>query len=243
MLNIGAYVIVQGYGSGVHVGELVGFEAPEVVFLKNARKALKWDKHERSPALTISGLAKQGIANNPAGTQFSMPVPFVTLVDIAEGYEIEPPALESVQSAAWEGRPIRTPIHDSPRINKSTGQFVPIDMNPLEQWCLITTYAAGIFVAPVLGWSTTKNPEMVDIGGYDDLQSPRMEEAGFKVVEWTEHGDDAQGSIFTRFEMAQFGPGRGSVVERAPNGYTSVVVEMVPITNLALAEFRRQCKD
>jgi len=76
-MKCGDYVIVRCTAAGVHAGELVSYEGPEVI-LRNSRRIWCW-----SGAATLSELAKHG-AKNAEACKFAVVLGEITILDACE---------------------------------------------------------------------------------------------------------------------------------------------------------------
>ena len=86
------YVVVRTYSAGVHVGEIVARNGPEVT-LRNARRVWSW-----KGALTLNEMANGGVA---AGSRVSAPVSEVVLTGAIEILFTSAAGRASLENASW----------------------------------------------------------------------------------------------------------------------------------------------
>lgn len=75
---IGKHVVIRGYASGVHFGELVAHKGREVV-LKNSRRLWRW---ETTHGISLSEVALHGAPG--ASTRVCSTLPSIVLLDAIE---------------------------------------------------------------------------------------------------------------------------------------------------------------
>ena len=221
MLDSGTMVIVRGFGSGVHAGELLDRDPrnPGVITLGKSRRFWSWGAYNEK-VVTCSEAARVGPNKH---SRIGVEVPLIILMDGMECIEMENVAVSMMNEQGWEGEPV-VPNNFIPA---PTGD-PKFDQSPLDgvvgRYCLVRTHDAGLFVAKVEEWDHAT----ALWGVFSDAM---------RILEWGSLG--TRDKIWSLGELAMFGVGTNSKIAKpVANMELHNIIELTPMTAIALERVR-----